>query len=133
MRCCKEWALYGCVVGPKPGCGGGMRLRESEGDVNCGAFVVPAISQAPFTTQHGRVLQKQHTVNKKETFTVTVVPQGDRCPLVVSQRRKWWQTHPQQGLQSWPLLDESRGLRELEQGTLDSFPCWCSQFKSSVC
>lgn len=32
---------------------GGMRLRESEGGVNCGAFVVPAISQAPFTTQRG--------------------------------------------------------------------------------
>lgn len=33
--------------------GGGMRLREGEGGVNCGAFMVTAISQAPFTIQHG--------------------------------------------------------------------------------
>lgn len=51
MRCCKEWAFHGWVVGARPAVGGGMRLRGSEGGVGCGVFMVPAISQAPFTGQ----------------------------------------------------------------------------------
>lgn len=45
--------FLGVWLVPSLDVGGGMRLRENEGDVNCGAFVVPAISQAPFTAQHG--------------------------------------------------------------------------------
>ena len=32
---------------------GGMRLKERGVGVTCGAFVVPAIGRAPFTTEHG--------------------------------------------------------------------------------
>lgn len=42
MRCCKEWAFYGFGVVPSLDVGGGVRLREGEGGVTCGAFVLPA-------------------------------------------------------------------------------------------
>lgn len=42
---------------PSLDAGGGMRVKAREVAVSCGAFVIPAISQVPFTTQHGRVLQ----------------------------------------------------------------------------